>query len=72
MHGACNSKSKFGPAHWGPVEGSKGQITSITVNFKDFYTIFTNERYKTYQMGFSLSPWSFPRGGIVGCLGIKN
>ena len=36
MHGACNSKSKFGPAHWGPMEGSKGQITSKTVNFKDF------------------------------------
>ena len=38
----------------------------------NFVCVLTNERYKTYQMGFSLSPWSFPRGGTMGCLGIKN
>ena len=32
---------KFDPAHWGPEEGSKGQISfnfNYKVNFKDFYT----------------------------------
>ena len=27
MNGACNSKYCFGPASWGPGEGSKGQIS---------------------------------------------
>ena len=50
----------FGPAPWGLGEGSKGQISfnfNYKVNFKDFIPNFvcvlTNERYKTYQMGFS-------------------
>ena len=50
----------LGPIPWGPGEGSKGQIFNFNckVNFKDFYSklcvCFTNERYKTYQTGFSL------------------
>ena len=49
---------KFGPAHWGPGEGSKGQIISITktiskIFIPNFVCVLTNERYKTYQMGFS-------------------
>ena len=50
----------FGSAPWGPGEGSKGQISfnfNFKVNFKDFIPNFvcvlTNERYKTYQTGFS-------------------
>ena len=50
----------FGPASWGPGEGSKGQISfnfNYKVNFKDFMPNFVcvleNERYKTYQTGFS-------------------
>ena len=51
----------FCPTPWGSGEGSKGQISfnfNYKVNFKDFYTklvcVLTNERYKTYQTGFSL------------------
>ena len=50
----------FCPASRGPGEESKGQITfnfNYNVNFKDFIPNFvcvlTNERYKTYQTGFS-------------------
>ena len=38
----------FGPAPWGPGEGSKAQISfnfNYKVNFKDFFS-------KTYQTGF--------------------
>ena len=60
MNGACNSKF-FAPPPGGPGEGSKGQISfnfNYKVNFEDFYTkrcvcVLTNERYKTYQTGFS-------------------
>ena len=41
MNGACNVKKFFGPAPWGPGEGSKGQISfnsNYKVNFKDFCT----------------------------------
>ena len=41
MNGACNVKLFFGPAPWGPGEGSKGQISfkfNYKVHFKDFYT----------------------------------
>ena len=58
MEGARNV-SFLGPAPWGPGEGSKGQISfdfNYKVNFKDFIPnlvcVLTNERYKTYQMGF--------------------
>ena len=39
MNVACNDKKFFGPALWGPEEGSKGQISfnfNYKVNFKDF------------------------------------
>ena len=39
MNGARNVKKIFGPAPWGPREGSKGQIPfnfNYKVNFKDF------------------------------------
>ena len=39
MNGARNIKKCFGPAPWGPGEGSKGQISfnfNYKVNFKDF------------------------------------
>ena len=53
------TKKNFGPAPWGPGEGSKGQISfnfNYKVNFKDcfanFVCVLTNERYKTNQTGF--------------------
>ena len=69
MNGACNVKLFFGPAPWGPGEGPKGQISfnfNYEVNFKDFYTklcVLTNERYKTYQTGFSFCPLGHAPGG---------
>ena len=49
----------FSMPPWGPGEGSKGQISfkfNYKVNFKDFIPNFvcvlTNERDKTYKMGF--------------------
>ena len=62
-----------------PGEGSKGQISfnfNYKVKFKDFYSkpcvcVLTNERYKTYQTGFFLSPGSCPRGGTWGYSGAK-
>ena len=55
MHRARNSRHKFGPG-----EGSKGQIISITKSISNifipymyFVCVLTNERYKTYQTGFS-------------------
>ena len=74
----------FGPAPWGPGEGSKGQISfnfTYKVNFKDFIPnfvcILTNERYKTYQTGFSLCSLGHAPGvGLWGAAGsqvvIKN
>ena len=60
MNGANNVKLFFGPAPWGPGEGSKGQIyflISITKSISkifipNFVCVLTNERYKTYQTGF--------------------
>ena len=82
MNGACN-KLFFCPAPWGPGEGSKGQISynfNYKVSFKDFYTNFvcvlTNERYKTYQTGFSFCPLVHAPGvelwGAGGAQGVKK
>ena len=73
----------FGPAPWGPREGSKGQISfnfNYKVNFKKFYTNFVcvlkNERYKTYQTGFSFCPLCHAPGvghwGAGGARGVKK
>ena len=58
MIGACNGNF-FGPAPWGPGEGSKGQISfnfDYKVNFKDFLyqtvCLFSQIIDKTYQTGF--------------------
>ena len=74
MNGTCNRKFCFGHAPWGPGEGSKGQISLISITksysktFKpNFVFVLTNERYKTYQTGFFiLSPGSCPRGRTLG------
>ena len=73
----------FGPAPWGPGEGSKGQISlnfNYKVNFKDFIPNFvcvlTNESYKTYQTGFSFCCLGHAPGvglrGAGGAQGVKN
>ena len=77
MNGACKVfYFFFGPAPWGSGKGSKGQISfnfNYKVNFKDFYTklcvcVLTNERYKTYQTGFSFSCLGHAPG-VLGCPG---
>ena len=73
MNGACNSKF-FGPAPWGPGEGSKGQISfniSYHVNFKDFNTklFVCSHKRKLQNISegiFILSPGSWPMGGTGG------
>ena len=60
MNGICTSIIFWVPAPWGLGEGPNGQISlnlNYKVNFKDFKPNFvyllTNERYITYQMGYS-------------------
>ena len=67
----------FGPAPWGPGEGSKGQISfnfNYKVNFKDlipnFVCVVTNERYKTYQTRFSFCCLCNAPGRDFGALGV--
>ena len=81
MNGACNFKLFFGPASWGPWEGSKGQISfnfNYKVNFKDFFLpnfvcVLTYERYKTYQTGFSFCPLGHAPGvGLLGAGGAQG
>ena len=73
----------FAPAPWGPGEGSKGQISfnfKYKVNFKDFVPkfvfILTNEKYKTYQTGFSFCCLGHAPGvglwGAGGAEGVKT
>ena len=74
----------FGPAPWGPGEGPKGQISlnflitkSISKIFKpNFVCLLTNERYKTYQTGFSFGHLGHAPGvglgGTVGVVGSKK
>ena len=64
----------FGPVPWSLGEGSKGQITLISITksiskifIPNFVCVLTNERYKTYQtFFFILSPGSCPRVGLGG------
>ena len=69
MNGACNVKLFFGPAPWGLGEGQKVKyhIISITksiskISIPNFVCVLTNERYKTYQMGFSFCPLGHAQG----------
>ena len=72
-------KKSFGPAPWGPGEGSKGQISfnfNYKVNFKDFYSklCVCSHKWKIQNISdgfFILSPGSCPRGGTWWYLGAK-
>ena len=80
MNGVCNSNFFGGHAPGGTGKGSKGQISfnfKYKVNFNDFYTklcvcsYLTNERYKTYQTGFSFCCLGHDPGvGIWGAGGV--
>ena len=70
----------FGPAPWGPGEGSKGQISfnfNYKVNFKDFYTKLCVCSHKTKIHNISdgiliLMSGSWPRGGTLGRWGCRG
>ena len=85
MNGACNSKF-----FWAPPPGALGRgqkvkyhLNSITksiskIFIRNFVCFLTNERYKIYQTGFSLSVRHLghaPRVGLWGAggaQGVKN
>ena len=78
MNGACNVKL-FGPAPWGPGEGSKGQISfnfNYKVNFKDFYTkrcVFSQMKdTKHIRRDFYSVPWVMPQGWDFGALRVPR
>ena len=79
MNGTCTSAIFWVPAPpWGLGEGPIGQISLNLNNFKSISKIFkpnfvcllTNERYKTYQMGFSFDHLGYAPGvGLGGTVG---
>ena len=80
MNGACNSKKNF----WAPPPGALGRgqkvkyhLISITKSiFKifipNFVCVLTNERYKTYQVGFYSVTWVMPQGWDLRALGVPR
>ena len=71
MNGACNGKLFLAqpPGTLGRGQKVKYHLISITKSISkifipNFVCVLTNERYKTYQTGFSC-----PRGGTLGCWG---
>ena len=80
MNGACNVKLFFGPAPWGPQEGSKGQISfnfNYKVNFKDFFyqtlCVFSQMKdTKHIRRDFHSVRWVMPQGWDFGAQGVKK
>ena len=81
MNGACKGTFYLAPPPWGPGEGPKGQISLNIIKFQllcqfqrffkpNFVCLLTNERYKTYQTGFSFGrPGHAPGVGLGGTVG---
>ena len=83
MYGACNVKHFLAPP---PVALGRGQrvkyhLISITKSISkifipNFVCLLTNERYKTYQTGFSFCPLGHAPGmglwGAGGAQGVKK
>ena len=73
MNGICNGTIFWVPTPWGPGEGPKGQI-SLKLNYKSISMIFkpnfvyllSNERYITYQTGFSFGHLGHAQGWGLG------
>ena len=76
--GHATSNFFFCPTPWGPGEGSKGQIfNSITKSISKifipkFVCVLTNERYKTYQTGFSFCCLGHAPGWDFEALGVPR
>ena len=74
MNCTCTDTIFWVPAPWGPGEGPKGQISLNLIITKSFLKIFkpnfvyllTNERYITYQMGFSFGRLGHAQGWDLG------
>ena len=73
----------FGPTPWGPGEGQKVKYHLISITktiskifIPNFVCVFTNERYKTYQTGFSFCCLGHTQGvglrGAGGAQGVKK
>ena len=80
MNWARNVKFSFGPAPWGPGEGSKGQISfnfNSKVIFKDFLfqtlCVFSQMKdTKHIRWDFYFVPWAMPQGWDFGALGVPR
>ena len=73
MNGTCTGAILGVTAPWGPGDGPKGQISlnlNYKINFKDFKPNFvyllTNERFITYQTGFSFGRLGHAQGWNLG------
>ena len=73
MNGSCSGTIFQVLAPWGLGEGPKGRISlnlncnAISKNFKpNFVYLLTNERYITYQQGFSLGLLGHAYGWYLG------
>ena len=83
MYGACKIKLFFAPPPGtiGRDQKVKYHLISITKSISkifipNFVTVLTNERYKTYQTGFSFCPLGHAQGvelrGAGGAQGVKQ
>ena len=71
----------FGPAPWGPEEGSKGQI-SLNLNYKakfqrflipNFVCVFSQMKdIKHIRPHFDSDAWVMPQGWDFGTLGVRR
>ena len=69
MNGTCTGAIFMPPPPWCLWEGPKGHISlnlSYKVNFKYFQTNLTNERYITYETGFSFGRLGHTQGWDLG------
>ena len=80
MNGAPNVKKKFlalPPGALGRGQKIKYHLISITKSISkifipNFVCVLTNERYKTYQKGFSLCSLGHAQGWDFGGLGVPR
>ena len=80
MNEACNSKISFGPAPWGPGDGSKGQISfnlNYKVNFKEFLCqtlcLFSQMKdTKHIRRDFNSVALVMPQGSDLGAQGVPR
>ena len=72
MNGACNNNF-FGPAFWGPWEGSTGQISfnfKNKLNFKVFFLQMKNTKH--IRRDVNSVAWVMPQGLDFWALGVPR